>query len=38
MGILEILFGNKKEKSTENEKDWIDELIMLDEIFGDEED
>lgn len=36
--LLNILFGKPKEKPQEDKRDWLDDLIMLDEIFDDEED
>lgn len=38
--IFEKLFGleRPKEKPQEDKRDWLDDLIMMDEIFGDEED
>lgn len=33
--LLDLLFGKTKEKQG---PDWLDEMIMMDEIFDDEED
>lgn len=36
--LLDILFGKQKEKPQEDKRDWLDDLIMIDEIFEEEED
>lgn len=36
--LLNILFGKPKEKPQEDKRDWLDDMIMMDEIFEDEED
>lgn len=35
--LLNILFGKPKEKPQEDKRDWLNDMIMLNEIFEDEE-